>query len=99
MADAFACQAITTDFYARPAKFKGKVSSFGTNLANPYSATRHQAHYHRTLVALDNNPTSYTIQTRLALTEALRIAIVRSTLGAGDLEADSFPLFEVASLP
>ena len=98
MADAFACQAITTDFYARPAKFKGKVSSFGTSLASPYSATRHQAHYHRTLVALDDHSTSYTNQTRVVLTEALRIAIVRSTLGAGDLEADSFPSFEAASL-
>ena len=97
MADAFACQAVTTDFYARPPEFKGVFSSFDTNVANPCSATRHQAHYHRTLVALDNNPTSYTIQTRLALTEALRIAIVRSTLAAGDLEADGSATFEAAS--
>ena len=91
MADAFACQAITTDFSARPAEFKGVFSSFGTSLASPYSATRHQAHYHRTLVALDNNSTSYTNQTWVVLTEVSEFQLSGRRLQLAIWKQTAFP--------
>ncbi|PZS12617.1 MAG: SGNH/GDSL hydrolase family protein [Pseudonocardiales bacterium] len=91
--DLFVCQQTTAD-HCTGADFAAALARISANVTTLFSALRHQAHYHHTLILVAYYALSYSDPVQVAGTQALNNALAGATRQFGGVVADGFTAFQ-----